>query len=50
MAGKEELEHGVAVMATGASPLKPDEYHYGKTRASDQPGAGPKNSSIKIPP
>ena len=26
---KEELEFGVAVMATGASPLKPDEYHYG---------------------
>ncbi len=29
--GKEEnLEHGVAVIATGASPLKPDEYSYGK--------------------
>jgi heterodisulfide reductase subunit A len=29
--GKEEiLEHGVAIMATGASPLKPDEYSYGK--------------------
>jgi heterodisulfide reductase subunit A len=28
--GKEEiLEHGVAVMATGASPLKPAEYRYG---------------------
>ena len=26
---EEELECGVAVMATGASPLKPDEYHYG---------------------
>ena len=24
------LEHGVAVMATGASPYQPDEYHYGK--------------------
>ena len=29
--GKEEnLEHGVAIMATGASPLKPDEYGYGR--------------------
>jgi heterodisulfide reductase subunit A len=29
--GKEELlEHGVAVLATGASPLKPTEYSYGK--------------------
>jgi heterodisulfide reductase subunit A len=29
--GKEELlEHGVAVMATGASPLKPAEYSYGE--------------------
>jgi heterodisulfide reductase subunit A len=29
--GKEEvLEHGVAVLATGASPLKPAEYSYGK--------------------
>jgi heterodisulfide reductase subunit A len=29
--GNEEiLEHGVAVMATGASPYQPDEYHYGK--------------------
>ncbi|MGD8283136.1 MAG: FAD-dependent oxidoreductase [Desulfobacterales bacterium] len=29
--GKEEiLEHGVAVMATGASPLEPDEYSYNK--------------------
>jgi len=29
--GNEEvLEHGVAVMATGASPYRPDEYHYGK--------------------
>ncbi len=29
--GKEEtLEHGVAIIATGASPLKPDEYSYGK--------------------
>jgi heterodisulfide reductase subunit A len=26
---EEELACGVAVMATGASPLKPDEYHYG---------------------
>ena len=26
---EEALEFGVAVMATGASPLKPDEYHYG---------------------
>jgi heterodisulfide reductase subunit A len=26
---KETLDFGVAVMATGASPLKPDEYHYG---------------------
>jgi heterodisulfide reductase subunit A len=26
---KEKLDFGVAVMATGASPLKPDEYHYG---------------------
>ncbi len=26
---KEALDFGVAVMATGASPLKPDEYHYG---------------------
>jgi heterodisulfide reductase subunit A len=24
------LEHGVTVMATGASPYQPDEYHYGK--------------------
>ena len=24
------LEHGVAVIATGASPYQPDEYHYGK--------------------
>lgn len=29
--GKQDvLEHGVVVMATGASPLKPDEYNYGK--------------------
>ena len=29
--GKQEiLEHGVAVMATGATALKPDEYNYGK--------------------
>ncbi len=29
--GNEEiLEHGVAVMATGASPYQPDEYHYGQ--------------------
>jgi heterodisulfide reductase subunit A len=29
--GKQEvLEHGVAIMATGASPFKPDEYGYGK--------------------
>ena len=29
--GKEEvLEHGIAVMATGASPLKPAEYRYGE--------------------
>jgi heterodisulfide reductase subunit A len=29
--GKQEiLEHGVAVMATGAAALKPDEYNYGK--------------------
>ncbi|MBW2411086.1 MAG: CoB--CoM heterodisulfide reductase iron-sulfur subunit A family protein, partial [Deltaproteobacteria bacterium] len=27
---EEELEHGIAIMATGASPLKPDEYSYGK--------------------
>jgi heterodisulfide reductase subunit A len=27
---KEILEHGVAVMATGASPFKPDEYGYAK--------------------
>ena len=27
---KEILEHGVAVVATGASPYQPDEYHYGK--------------------
>jgi heterodisulfide reductase subunit A len=27
---QEELEHGVAIMATGASALKPDEYSYGK--------------------
>ena len=27
---EEELEHGVAIMATGASALKPDEYSYGK--------------------
>ncbi len=26
---EEELEHGVAIMATGASPLKPNEYNYG---------------------
>jgi heterodisulfide reductase subunit A len=26
---EEELDFGVAVMATGASPLKPAEYHYG---------------------
>ena len=26
---EEELDFGVAVMATGASPLKPTEYHYG---------------------
>jgi heterodisulfide reductase subunit A len=26
----EQLEHGVAVIATGASPLKPAEYSYGK--------------------
>ena len=26
---KEKLDFGVAVMATGAAPLKPDEYHYG---------------------
>ncbi|MGD9065439.1 MAG: FAD-dependent oxidoreductase [Desulfobacterales bacterium] len=26
---KETLDFGVAVMATGAAPLKPDEYHYG---------------------
>ena len=24
------IEHGVAIMATGAGPLKPDEYHYGE--------------------
>jgi heterodisulfide reductase subunit A len=29
--GNEEmLEHGVAVVATGASPYQPDEYHYGQ--------------------
>ncbi len=29
--GKEvDLEHGVAIIATGASPLKPEEYGYGK--------------------
>jgi heterodisulfide reductase subunit A len=27
---KQDLAHGIAVMATGASPLKPDEYSYGK--------------------
>jgi heterodisulfide reductase subunit A len=27
---EEELDFGVAVMATGASPLKTDEYHYGE--------------------
>jgi heterodisulfide reductase subunit A len=27
---QEILEHGVAVMATGASPLKPEDYNYGK--------------------
>ena len=27
---EETLEHGVAVIATGASPFKPDEYSYGK--------------------
>ncbi len=27
---EEELAHGVAIMATGASPLQPDEYSYGK--------------------
>ena len=26
----EILEHGIAILATGASPLKPDEYSYGK--------------------
>jgi heterodisulfide reductase subunit A len=29
-AGENELEHGVAILATGASPLKPQEYHYGE--------------------
>jgi len=29
--GKEQaLEHGVAIMATGAKPLQPSEYHYGE--------------------
>ena len=29
--GRESVaEHGVAVLATGASPLQPDEYHYGE--------------------
>ena len=27
---EQELEHGVAIMATGASALQPDEYSYGK--------------------
>jgi len=27
---RQELAHGIAVMATGASPLKPDEYCYGQ--------------------
>ncbi len=27
---EENLEHGVAIVATGASPLQPDEYGYGK--------------------
>ena len=27
--GDQELEHGVAIMATGASPLQPQEYEYG---------------------
>ena len=27
---KQDLAHGIAVMATGASPLKPEEYCYGK--------------------
>jgi heterodisulfide reductase subunit A len=27
---EQELEHGIAIMATGASPLTPDEYSYGK--------------------
>jgi heterodisulfide reductase subunit A len=27
---EQELEHGVAIMATGASPWTPDEYNYGK--------------------
>jgi heterodisulfide reductase subunit A len=26
---EEELEHGISIMATGASSLKPDEYNYG---------------------
>jgi heterodisulfide reductase subunit A len=31
--GDEEIiEHGVAVMATGASPYRPDEYNYGRDR------------------
>ena len=27
---KQDLEHGIAILATGASPLKPDEYSYGQ--------------------
>jgi len=27
---EEVLEHGVAILATGASPLEPQEYHYGE--------------------
>jgi len=30
---KEEIEHGVAIFATGAKEYKPDEYLYGKHRA-----------------
>jgi heterodisulfide reductase subunit A len=29
-AGEQVLEHGIAVMATGASPLQPTEYEFGK--------------------
>jgi heterodisulfide reductase subunit A-like polyferredoxin len=27
---QQQIEHGIAVMAVGASPFKPQEYHYGK--------------------